>query len=95
MEVRTLKLLIKDVSGQKKIRLVEIEGAWDSQTIEEAERTLSSLLNNGDGKYIIVDCSKLNYINTTGLVFLMKYYIRCKRRNGGLKIVNPNKTFTK
>ncbi len=90
MEVRKVRLQVKDVPGQEKIKLVEIEGALDTLTIQDVEKVLSPLVNEA-WDCIIIDCAKLNYINTVGLVLLMKYYIKTKRRNGSFKIVNPNK----
>ncbi len=86
-----IKLQVKDMPGSKKVTLVEIEGSLDTLTIAETEKVLSPL-TKGEEEFIIIDCSKLNYINTVGLVLLMKYYVKTKRRNGGFKIVDPDRT---
>ena len=44
-----------------------------------------------EGKDIIFDCADLNYINSTGLALILKYYIQMCRRKHNLKIVNLNK----
>ncbi|RLE37059.1 hypothetical protein DRJ17_07365 [Candidatus Woesearchaeota archaeon] len=86
-----VKIRTKDISGAKKMTLVEIEGALDTLAIAETEKVLNPLIESEEG-FIIIDCSKLSYINTVGVVLLLRYHIKAKRKNGGFKIVNLTKT---
>jgi len=89
METGKVEVKVKELPEQKKIKLVEIKGALDALTVVDVEKELNPLIE--EGNYILIDCSKVSYINTSGLVMLMKYQIKAKRRKGAFKIFSPNK----
>jgi len=89
METRKVEVKIQELPEQKKVKLVEIKGVLDVLTVAHVERELNPLIE--EGNYILIDCSKLSYMNTTGLVLLMKYQIKARRRNGAFKIISPSK----
>lgn len=87
---KVLKLREKGVMAGKNARLLELEGALDSVTAAELDHALSSLANI-NGQSLLVDCAGLSYLNTLGLVTLMKHHMKAKRRGGSLKLFNVAK----
>lgn len=89
MEQSPIKIEIAQAEGRSDINIVKVEGILDSLSIPEAEKRIGSFIE--EGKHLIIDCTGLSYINSTGLSFLMKCHIQMKRRSGSFKLVNPNK----
>lgn len=89
MEKETARIEVREIGGQDKIKVIKISGTLDKITCPQAEQVINPLIASGNN--LILDCTNLDYMNTIGLVLLMKCHIKLKRRNGSLKIVNPNK----
>ena len=89
METGKVEVKVKELPEQKKVKLVEIEGTLDTLTVIDVERELYLLIEQGN--HILIDCSKLSYMNTSGLVMLMKYQIKARKRSRAFKIVSPSK----
>lgn len=89
MEQPGVKIVIEDAAGRTDTKIITITGSLDSVTSIQAEKNIGPLIEQE--KHIIVDCTDLSYVNSTGLAFLLKCYIQMKRREGDFKIVNPNK----
>lgn len=83
----------KELPGQEKTKVVEIEGAIDTTTFVEFDKKMNELISKIDepGMVVILDFGKLNYINSTGLTKLMGCYSGMIRRSGVLKIANITK----
>ncbi|MDP1853005.1 MAG: STAS domain-containing protein [Candidatus Omnitrophota bacterium] len=78
---------IKIIEGkQADIKLVKLEGVLDTITVPKLDSFMSSLTHR-ENICVIIDCTALTYINSTGLATLILYYIQTKRRNGALKLV--------
>ncbi|MBP5713638.1 MAG: STAS domain-containing protein [Prevotella sp.] len=58
---------IEEIDGKY---IVTLEGEMDTAAAEEAEEVLKPLYNSG-GKDVIIDCSKLEYIASSGLRILI------------------------
>ncbi|MDD5654689.1 MAG: STAS domain-containing protein [Candidatus Omnitrophica bacterium] len=86
---RTIKIQVKDIPGFDKAKLLEIDGILDTLTSEEADKIISPMIEKE--KIIVADCGRLEYMNSSGLANLMRYYIQMKRRNGEFKMVGLNK----
>ncbi len=90
---QALKINLKELPGQDKIKIVEIEGAIDSTTGIEFDNKMNEIMAavTKPGVAIIFDFGKLNYINSSGLTKLMGCYTGMLRRSGVLKIANITK----
>lgn len=64
----------------------------DSVTTDRAEKIIGPVIEQG--RHLIVDCTLLSYVNSSGLAFLMKCHIQMKRRNGSFKLINPTKSIS-
>lgn len=89
MEQKGLKVEVKNVEGKNGTKLILIDGALDIITTVKLENIISPLINKE--KHLILDCTNLNYMNTAGVVTLLKFSTQMKKRNGDFKISNPNK----
>lgn len=88
MEQKGIKLEIKDVIGKSGVKLILISGALDVITSIQAEHVINPLIETE--KHLILDCTNLDYLNTAGLVTLMKFSTKMQKKNGDFKMVNPN-----
>lgn len=89
MEHSKIKIEVAVIEGRSDVKIVRIEGVLDPLTIQQAEKDFSPLIE--EKKHLIVDCTKLTFVNSLGLAFLMKCHIQMKKRNGSFKLVNFNK----
>lgn len=64
--------------------LVILEGELDTAAAEEVDKTLKPLYNT-NGKDVIIDCTKLEYIASSGLRILISILKGAK--TGGSKVV--------
>ena len=67
--------------------LVALEGELDTASAAEVEQTLRPLYNS-EGKDVIIDCEKLEYISSSGLRILISLLKGAKA--GGSKVVIKN-----
>lgn len=88
-DARILLIEARDFSGNPMIKLVQLAGVLDTVTVEDADKIFNPFLDQ-QGLTVLVDCSRLKYMNSTGLANLMRYYIQLKRRQGALKLVAPS-----
>jgi|DewCreStandDraft_4_1066084.scaffolds.fasta_scaffold00022_122 anti-sigma B factor antagonist len=70
------------ISDRKKgnIKILELIGRIDNDTNEEFEKELSYLVHNEER--ILVDCSKLNYINSRGLRTFLEVLKKVSKSKG-------------
>lgn len=84
----SLGVEVRTAESNAEIKIVTIVGVLDTISVPKAEEVINPLLER-DGGCLIIDCSKLAYMNSTGLALLMRYQIQKRRRNGSFKIVAP------
>lgn len=70
------------ISDRKKgdIKILELIGRIDNESNEDFEKELSFLIHNEEK--IIVDCSKLNYINSRGLRTFLEVLKKVSKSKG-------------
>lgn len=88
MVKQDIKIKIDNIEGGKAAKIIEINGILDRLTSQEVDKEVSPLID--ENVNIIIDCSKLLYINSTGLSLFLKYCIQAKRRDISFIIFNPN-----
>ena len=76
-----LKIEIKD--QENNVKLIILEGSLDNTTVVEMESVLDSLINQSQSPFIIMDLSKLDYINSTGIANFLQYYTHTTRAKQG------------
>lgn len=75
------------VSSSNDYKIVSIEGRIDTTTANDFEKSIMEVIEGGSTK-IILDCSGLNYISSSGLrVFLIALKMM-KAKKGLLKLCN-------
>jgi len=71
---------------QNNLVLIALEGPLDNTTISAFEQSIEPLLKGKQGLTLILDLSRLNYINSTGIARFLQYYLHLKSSNGRLRI---------
>ncbi|WCL48386.1 STAS domain-containing protein [Leptospira sp. GIMC2001] len=68
------------------IKIIEISGKYDIESTEEFENIFNKQLESKP-KYIAVDMSKLDYIDSSGIGSLIKCLNSLKSKNGKLLLI--------
>lgn len=79
-----LKIDIQQIKDN--VTLVNLEGPLDNTTVAAFEESIEPLLNKRQNLTLLLDLSKLNYLNSTGIARLLQYHLHLKSANGRLKI---------
>lgn len=87
-----LKIVVRYLE-MSSAKIIDIDGAIDSSNLQQFEKAMSEIVAkvSSPGFTIIIDLSKLTYINSTGITKLMTAYMGLIKRGGFMKIVNPQK----
>lgn len=84
-----LELKVENVGNSIDVRLIRFNGDFDSTNAESTLDQITRLMNEGFVK-IIVDFSKLRYINSMGMGVLMHIHKAAREKMGYLKIACIN-----
>ena len=66
---------------EKEYHLLKVEGDVDASSSIHLDEALTELSNDSSVKYILVDCTDLNYISSAGLGVFMSYIDDFKIKN--------------
>lgn len=77
--------VIKSKAGTTAVK-VELDGYVDASTLEEFEQVMTKLLEK-NAKLVLVDCAKLEYINSAGLGLLLKYTDEFRNNEGSFALI--------
>ncbi len=82
-----IEFQVKVVESDKGVRATHTSliGYVDASTLDEFEQVLRKLIEKG-AKNVILDCSELEYINSTGLGLFLKYTDELKQESGMLAL---------
>ena len=74
-----------EITQQKEssLTVVSIDGRLDTTNYGAFDKELENLINSGE-KNILVDCSKMNYISSSGLRVFLVYLKKLKAEGGNL-----------
>lgn len=78
------------ISSAGEVKVVGLEGQFDSQNFSLAEMKIMDLIHQGVRK-ILLDFGKLEYINSAGLRILLMASKELKEVEGELRLCSPNK----
>jgi anti-sigma B factor antagonist len=81
-----LEWKIQPVDGDDTARLVELSGAIDGNTVPDFQTLLEQMKKEGVRR-LILDMSKIKYVNSTGLGSLVKYADSFKSSGGGMALI--------
>jgi len=69
---------------------IEIVGELDENTATYARNTLDEEMQNNECKQIVIDLSKLDFMDSTGIGVLMGRYKKMKEKKVPIFISNPS-----
>lgn len=69
---------------------VEFKGELDHHTARDAKRKIERKFNNNRLKSIILDFNGLDFIDSSGIGFIIGRYKTVKNRQGIIEIINVN-----
>ena len=74
------------VDGDDSARVAELSGAIDGNTVPDFQQMLERVKTEGVRR-LILDMSKIKYVNSTGLGSLVKYADSFKNSGGGMALI--------
>ena len=78
----------------RNVLVLVADGGLNGQTATQFVQSVQKLVDAGLKK-IIIDCSKLNYINSTGVGVLIRLHKRMRARGGDVKICSVKGVFAR
>jgi anti-anti-sigma factor len=81
-----LDIILKPLKGEDNAALAEMSGAIDGNTVPNFQNTLEEIQQKGV-QCLILDMSKIKYVNSTGLGSLVKYADTFKNSGGGMALI--------
>lgn len=67
---------------------VSLGGDLDATSSKELKRTLEAAIDEGKPSSVVIDCSGLNYIDSTGLGVLVSAMKKVREHGGTIRIIN-------
>ncbi len=84
-----MNLTIHTKTPSADIRVVELEGEIDVYTSTQLKQEIADIIAQG-AKYIILNLSQVEYLDSTGLGLLIGALKRLRENQGNLFIVSPS-----
>ena len=81
-----LDINLRSIEGEKGAAIAEMAGAIDGTTVVNFQESLEEIKKKGIKK-LILDMSKIKYVNSTGLGSLVKYADTFKTSGGGMALI--------
>ena len=81
-----LDIKLTNIEGEDSAALAEMTGAIDGNTVPNFQATLEEIKTRGIRK-LVLDMSKIKYVNSTGLGSLVKYADTFKSSGGGMALI--------
>src|SRR5688572_4138756 len=81
-----LQWQLQPVEGEDSAILAELSGAIDGNTVPSFQQMLEEIKSKGVRR-LVLDMSKIKYVNSTGLGSLVKYADTFKSSGGGMALI--------
>jgi anti-anti-sigma factor len=81
-----LEIKLTQIQGDDLSALAEMTGAIDGNTVPNFQQTLEEIKTKGIRR-LVLDMSKIKYVNSTGLGSLVKYADTFKQSGGGMALI--------
>lgn len=88
MAEKSIGISVDAVESKPNVKIVKLNGVLDALAISDVDKTIIPLIS--EGCHVIIDFQGLSYVNSIGLVAVIRYYARAKEKGIDLKIVGPN-----
>ena len=89
-----LNLSITASSPKPEVALVSLEGEIDVYTSTKLKQDLTQIIADG-AKFVVLNLSKVEYLDSTGLGLLIGALKRLRENKGNLVIVSPSTRITR
>lgn len=78
-----------DISEKSGETVVSLTGEFDNIATTEMSATLDKITSHTSGN-VVIDCSKMEYISSSGLRFFMQMKKACDQKGGSIIVKNLN-----
>ena len=91
MEDKNISVTVEPFPSIPNLKIITIKGTIDISTTERVDKSILSVIENGDSD-VIIDLSKLDYLSSIGMMSLTKYHLRSAAKKRLLKFVKPSQS---
>ena len=80
---------------RKTILFIRFSGELDQKSVEKMRIRVTELISNYRIEYLIINCRELNFMDSTGIGFIIGRYNQLKEVNGKIILCEMNELITK
>lgn len=80
---------------RKTILFIRFSGELDQKSVEKMRIRVTELISNYQIEYLIINCRELNFMDSTGIGFIIGRYNQLKEVNGKIILCEMNELITK
>lgn len=80
---------------RKTILFIRFSGELDQKSVEKMRIRVTELISNYKIEYLIINCRELNFMDSTGIGFIIGRYNQLKEVNGKIILCEMNELITK
>ena len=80
---------------RKTILFIRFSGELDQKSVEKMRVRVTELISNYKIEYLIINCRELNFMDSTGIGFIIGRYNQLKEVNGKIILCEMNELITK
>jgi anti-anti-sigma factor len=84
-----IELVCEEIKGHREAQLIRFIGDLDATNVETVLEKIVNFFNEGK-IHLVVDFTKLRYVNSTGLGILLHLSKSAKEKSGSFKIAKVN-----
>lgn len=85
---KNIEVIIENVSGKVDVQVITIKGSIDVVTAKDIDKKVLPVIEKGDSR-IVLDLSNVDYMSSSGVMCLIKYFVYGNAKRCILKLVKP------
>lgn len=87
---KTLVITVKPLDDEKRIQIVEFDGEFDKAGYTDVHEQLNKSVKSFSGSKLVFDFTKLKFINSEGIGYLMEVHAHLVKEDKQLVLVGAN-----
>lgn len=76
---------------KKNILIIRLDGEFDQSSVQKLKEKVNNVMDKYQIKYLIFNFDKVNFMDSTGIGFIISRYTEIKRRKGIVFICSMNR----
>jgi anti-sigma B factor antagonist len=77
-----------EATTNRQTSILHLSGRFDAHQVPAAQKEMEMLLNDG-ATNLVIDLTKVHFVDSSGLAMLVKGMLQCRRKGGEMVISGP------